>query len=149
MLSHQNVIANILQSSLHDSVARKKLGVETQVGLGLLPFGHIYGLTLVALVAEYRGDSVIVLPRFELKSFLNAVQRFKIQKLSIVPPILIQIRGNQEVCNKYDLSSISLVVCGAAPLGMEVAEDLHRLYPKWFIGQSYGEWLAFVQEIVG
>lgn len=139
MISHYNIIANILQTHIYESVPREKRGIKTQTGLGLLPFSHIYGLTLVAHVAHYRGDSLIVLPRFELKSFLNAVQRFKIEHLSIVPPILIQIRSNQEICNKYDLGSIRALTCGAAPLGTEVAEDLHKLYPKWFIGQAYGE----------
>ena len=138
MVSHFNVIANILQVTTFETISRKELGIDTHVVVGLLPFSHIYGLSLVAHVAHYRGDGVIVLPRFELKSFLNAVQRFKIEQLSIVPPILIQILTHQDECRKYDLSSVRWVYSGAAPLGRETVDDLLKVYPHWHVGQGYG-----------
>jgi acyl-CoA synthetase (AMP-forming)/AMP-acid ligase II len=138
MVSHHNVISNILQVSIFDSVSRKELGIDTHVVLGLLPFSHIYGLSLVASLSQYRGDSLIVLPKFELASFLNAVQRFKIEQLSIVPPILIQILTQQKECAKYDLSSVRWVYSGAAPLGSETVDDLLKIYPHWHVGQGYG-----------
>ncbi|KND92583.1 putative 4-coumarate--CoA ligase 1 [Tolypocladium ophioglossoides CBS 100239] len=138
MISHRNVIANVVQICAIDSVSRKELGVETQTTLGVLPFSHIYGLVLVALVGQYRGDQVVVLPKFDLTAFLAAVQTYKIEQLSVVPPMLIQIIGNRDKCSKYDLSSVRWVFSGAAPLGSEVIDDLLRLYPKWHLGQGYG-----------
>ncbi|OLN96555.1 4-coumarate-CoA ligase-like protein 1 [Colletotrichum chlorophyti] len=118
MISHRNVIANVLQFTTYETVPRKALGIKTQVALGLLPFSHIYGLVVIAHCGTWRGDGIIVLPKFELKQFLDAVQRFKINCLPVVPPIVIQIIRNQELCNKYDLSSVRFVYTGAAPLGM-------------------------------
>ncbi|KFA69821.1 hypothetical protein S40285_02448 [Stachybotrys chlorohalonatus IBT 40285] len=138
MVSHHNIIANVLQLCTFESVSRRALGIDTQVVLGILPFSHIYGLTLLALAAPYRGDGLVVLPRFELASYLDAVQRFRIEQLSVVPPILIQMMGNQDVCRKYDLSSVRLVYSGAAPLGSEVMDDLQRVYPEWHLSQGYG-----------
>lgn len=138
MISHYNVIANVIQGTIYDRPARKELGIDTQVGLGVLPFSHIYGLSLVAHVSEYRGDGLIVLPRFEFATFLNAIQRFKIELLSVVPPMLIQIATQADLCSKYDLSSVRFVFCGAAPLGIEVMERVLKLYPKWHLGQGYG-----------
>jgi acyl-CoA synthetase (AMP-forming)/AMP-acid ligase II len=138
MVSHHNIIANVLQLCTFESVSRRALGIDTQVVLGVLPFSHIYGLTLLALAAPYRGDGLVVLPRFELASYLDAVQRFRIEQLSVVPPILIQMMGNQDVCRKYDLSSVRLVYSGAAPLGSEVMDDLQRVYPEWHLSQGYG-----------
>lgn len=86
MISHVNVIANVLQVSTYESVARKKNKVDTQVTLGLLPFSHIYALVVVCHVGTYRGDGVIVLPKFELPALLNAVQTHKIQQMCIVSP---------------------------------------------------------------
>lgn len=139
MISHRNIIANILQTAVYESVPRKKLGIKTQTGLGLLPFSHIYGLTLVAQVAHWRGDALVVLPRFELTSFLDAVQRFRIEHLSVVPPLLIQMLNNQEKCRRYDLSSVRASTSGAAPLGTEVVDDMRKVYPKWLLSQAYGE----------
>jgi acyl-CoA synthetase (AMP-forming)/AMP-acid ligase II len=47
----------------------------------------------------------------------------------------------QSVCSKFDLSSVNSLFTGAAPLGAEVAEDLHKIYPSWKIRQGYGEQL--------
>ena len=138
MISHRNVIANIIQASSYEEPARKHYGVSTQVMLGLLPLSHIYGLTLVALLSQYRGDEVIILPRFELDSFLASVQRFRIEQLSVVPPVLIQMISNRDKCDAVDLSSVRMVFSGAAPLGSELVEDLLRRYPKWHVGQGYG-----------
>lgn len=139
MISHVNVIANVIQADMYDAVARKEYGIDTQVMLGLLPLSHIYGLTLVALLSQYRGDEVIILPRFELDSFLAAVQRFRIEQLNVVPPILIQIVSNQDKCDRTDLSSVRNVFSGAAPLGSELVEDMLKRYPKLHIGQGYGK----------
>jgi acyl-CoA synthetase (AMP-forming)/AMP-acid ligase II len=84
MISHQNVIANTMQLCLHEDVARRKDGIETQVEMGLLPFSHIYGLVVVAHAATWRGDEVIVLPRFELTDYLQAIERFKINHVPVV-----------------------------------------------------------------
>ncbi|KAI5458989.1 hypothetical protein BGZ63DRAFT_490846 [Mariannaea sp. PMI_226] len=137
-ISHRNVIANVLQKTVYDSVGRKAQGLATQVMVGVLPFSHIYGLVAVTHVGTFRGDEIVVLPRFEFKSFLSAVARFKIEQISVVPPILIQILSRQEECRKYDLSSIRFVYTGAAPLGRETAVDLLKVFPNWRLGQGYG-----------
>lgn len=43
-----------------------------------------------------------------------------------------------QACSKYDLSSVTAIFTGAAPLGAETAEDLQKLYPSWMIRQGYG-----------
>ncbi|KAM0333567.1 hypothetical protein ACHAQA_002232 [Verticillium albo-atrum] len=138
MISHRNVISNILQYTTYDSVTRKKFGFETQVALGLLPFSHIYGLIIIAYSNAFRGDEVIVLPKFDLKIFLGAVAKYKISQLYVVPPIVIQIIRNQELCQKYDLSAVRYLYTGAAPLGTETIDDVKKQYPSWRVGQAYG-----------
>ncbi|KAI1014681.1 hypothetical protein LB503_004109 [Fusarium chuoi] len=118
MISHRNVISNVLQHVTYDSVARRKKGVETQAVTGFLPFSHIYGLVIAAHTCTWRGDQIIVLPKFEFNDFLKSVQEFKIRQLLVVPPIIIQVLRFKDICAKYDLSSVKFVYCGAAPLGM-------------------------------
>lgn len=45
---------------------------------------------------------------------------------------------NKSLLDKYDLSSVTAVFTGAAPLGAETAEDLHNQWPRWNILQLYG-----------
>jgi acyl-CoA synthetase (AMP-forming)/AMP-acid ligase II len=86
MISHHNVISNVLQTEAFERPSRdaRPPQEKTEVALGLLPLSHIYGLVVIASSSSYRGDSVIILPKFELQSFLNAIQTRKIQTLYLV-----------------------------------------------------------------
>lgn len=90
MISHYNVIANILQINAFEKPSRDHLRAkdpsltEFEVSLGLLPQSHIYALVYISHAGPYRGDGVVILPRFDLNSFLDAIQRFKIATLVLV-----------------------------------------------------------------
>ena len=45
---------------------------------------------------------------------------------------------NKATCDKYDLSTVSSIFTGAAPLGQETAIELQEQYPTWKIRQGYG-----------
>jgi acyl-CoA synthetase (AMP-forming)/AMP-acid ligase II len=142
MISHRNVISNVLQINTFDRptrLARGKNGkTAVDVSLGLLPMSHIYGLVVGSCAASYAGDQVIILPKFEMATFLSAVQNFKINILYIVPPIIIQLVNNDATVKKYDMSSVRAIFTGAAPLGAETAEALQTCHPGWKIRQGYG-----------
>ena len=90
MISHRNVIANTLQITAFERTWRESKtssGAETpftDVSLGLLPQSHIYALVVICHAGAYRGDQAIILPKFELKSYLAAIQHFKITTLFLV-----------------------------------------------------------------
>ncbi|GAD93958.1 phenylacetyl-CoA ligase, putative [Paecilomyces variotii No. 5] len=144
MISHHNIIANILQINLFEKPSRDHLRAkdpsigEFEVSLGLLPQSHIYSLVYICHAGPYRGDEVVILPKFEINSCFGAIQRFKIAALIIVPPIIITMLRNQELLKKFDLSSVRSVFTGAAPLGPETAQELQNIFPTWAIRQGYG-----------
>ena len=85
MVAHRNVIANMMQIRWHEEPGRRAAGVDGgQVLVGLLPLSHIYGLVVVANAGIYRGDGVVILPRFELHALLSVVQRFRVNIMHIV-----------------------------------------------------------------
>ena len=140
MISHRNVIANTLQISAYDIPGRDSLGGSDyhDVALGLLPQSHIYGLIVICHTSTYRGDRVIILPKFDIQNYLTAIQKYKISTLYIVPPIIIAMVKNPQVLSKFDLSSVKQIFTGAAPLGKETAEELSQQYPDWKVRQGYG-----------
>ncbi|KAM0452564.1 hypothetical protein ACHAPV_009460 [Trichoderma viride] len=138
VISHYNVISNVLATATYETGARNHFKFDTQVTLGLLPMSHIYGLVTVALCAAYQGDELIVLPKFTIDTFLDAIQRFKLRRLYVAPPIIIQILRNHDKCLKHDLSSVASIHTGGAPLYAETAEQLLKMYPHWHLGQGYG-----------
>jgi acyl-CoA synthetase (AMP-forming)/AMP-acid ligase II len=99
MISHRNVIANILQITYQEKYFRPQDN-DTIVGLGLLPMSHIYGLVFITHAHAFRGDSVIVLPKFEFPTMLQAIQDYKIQALYLVR--LKSCPGSN--CSRIDLS---------------------------------------------
>lgn len=94
MISHRNVIANVLQAVVFEKKPREDAarasGVKysQEVTLGLLPQSHIYALVVINHAGPYRGDQVIILPKFDLKSYLAAIQNFKITGLFLVCLVL-------------------------------------------------------------
>lgn len=64
-----------------------------------------------------------------------------------MPPVIITMLRNKEICDKYDLSSVRTVFTGAAPLGKEPTEELQQWKPKWVLRQAYGM-LDYLKEIV-
>lgn len=73
-----------MQYAVHETYGRKRFGVDTQSVLGLLPFSHIYGLVVVSHGNVWRGDEVVVLPKFEMSTFLQAIERFHLNHLYLV-----------------------------------------------------------------
>ncbi|KKZ65685.1 hypothetical protein EMCG_01247 [[Emmonsia] crescens] len=135
MLSHRNMISEVLLLKSFESCTRT--ANQKDVVLGLLPQGHIFGLA-VFHAAVFRGECVVVLHKFELETLLDAIHRCKINVLYLVPPVIISMVKNEELMKKYELSSVRSIITGAAPLGLETAEQLGNLQPSWSILQAYG-----------
>lgn len=81
MISHLNMISEIALFTLFESHTRTKNQKDTV--LGLLPYSHVFGLS-VFNSAIYRGESVVVMPKFELAALLRAIERCKINVLYVV-----------------------------------------------------------------
>jgi acyl-CoA synthetase (AMP-forming)/AMP-acid ligase II len=67
--------------------SKKPLGTQsdyTENALGLLPMSHIYALVVICHASVYRGDGVIVLPKFDFATTLQAIQDYKVNSLYLV-----------------------------------------------------------------
>ncbi|KAF2157827.1 acetyl-CoA synthetase-like protein [Myriangium duriaei CBS 260.36] len=130
MIAHQNVIAQCLQvQQLTPDTHRKVLAV--------LPLFHITGLVHVLHLPLLINAEVIMLPAFSMESMLDAVVKYRIQELLLVPPILIRMIRDP-IVDKYDLSFIQRFSSGAAPLSEEVIQALQRKFPNTGFKQGYG-----------
>ncbi|KAG5291508.1 AMP dependent CoA ligase [Histoplasma ohiense] len=135
LISHRNMISEVLLLTSFENHTRTP--DHKNVVLGLLPQGHIFGLS-VFHAAVFRGECVVVLHKFELKTLLAVIQRSRINVLYLVPPVIVSMVKNEELMKKYDLGSVHSIITGAAPLGLETAEQLGKLQPSWSILQAYG-----------
>ena len=113
MLTHYNLVANLLQSA-------SALGLtEHDTILGVLPFFHIYGMVVIMNLSLYVGATVVTMPRFDLEQFLQTMEKYRITYANVVPPIVLALAKHPLVDN-YDLSLLHTIFSGAAPLGANV-----------------------------
>jgi acyl-CoA synthetase (AMP-forming)/AMP-acid ligase II len=113
MLSHRNLIANMLQV---DAAGHLRDGDDTLVCF--LPFFHIYGLVVVMLLGLRSGATLVVMPRFDLAQYLDLVERHRATVLHVVPPVVLLLAKSPAVSGR-DLSSVRKLFSGAAPLGAD------------------------------
>lgn len=114
MLSHRNLVANVAQV-VH---AAQISGDEKFIAV--LPFFHIYGMTVLMNCGLRVGATIITMPRFDLEQFLSLHQEHGITRSFVAPPIVVALAKHPMV-DQYDLSSLQQVFSGAAPLSAELA----------------------------
>ncbi|KAH9903440.1 amp dependent CoA ligase [Cubamyces lactineus] len=143
MIPHYSMIANIIQIAYRTQAKDESRPLDLQRFkpgsrvLAVLPFYHIYGLLIVLHLSLFIGTTVVVVQKFHFEQFLDSIQRYRITHLYVVPPMVVLLCKHPAV-QKYDLSSVRMLICGAAPLSSELMTQLIALLPDAWIGQLYG-----------
>ncbi len=136
MLTHRNLVANVAQCRPLIQLA------EDERIIAVLPFFHIYGLTVLMNQGLAWGGAVVTLPRFDLEQFLRTIQDQKITRAFVAPPILLAMAKHPMV-DQFDLSSLKSILSGAAPLDEALAKAAEARLRKGAdtgvtVGQGYG-----------
>ncbi|RLN06141.1 hypothetical protein BBJ28_00004737 [Nothophytophthora sp. Chile5] len=103
--------------------------------LGMLPFFHIMA-TMIFHISLYMGMTTVVLPGFDPHTFLHTVEKYKIKRLHLAPP-LVNFLAKHPLVDKYDLSQSTQASSGGAPLGKEVEQAVRKRLGVQVL-QSYG-----------
>ena len=121
MLTHRNLVANVCQFSPYMGVT-----ADDRI-LAVLPFFHIYGMTVLLNAALFKRASLVTMPKFDLPEFLRIAAEQKCTIVYIAPPIAVAL-AKHPIVDQFDLSSVRMIFSGAAPLdhelGMAVARRL-------------------------
>ncbi|OEL27553.1 4-coumarate--CoA ligase-like 1 [Dichanthelium oligosanthes] len=133
VLTHRNFIAaaTMVTSDQDD------LGEGHNVFLCFLPMFHIFGMSVVTLGQLQRGNTVVVMARFDVDAVLAAVERHRVTYIFCAPPVMIALAKHVKG-GRYDLSSLRCIGSGAAPLGKDVMEAVADKIPSAEIIQGYG-----------
>ncbi|MFJ3642619.1 4-coumarate--CoA ligase family protein [Streptomyces sp. NPDC090108] len=131
MLTHRQIATNLAQL---EPCVPSGPGVRI---LAVLPLFHIYGLTALMNAPLRLGATVVVLPRFDLETFLAAVETHRITDLYVAPPIVLALAKHPAIA-RYDLSSLKHVISAAAPLDAALAAACAERLGLPPIGQAYG-----------
>jgi acyl-CoA synthetase (AMP-forming)/AMP-acid ligase II len=119
MLTHRNLVSNVAQFSPIQGIT------SHDVIIAVLPFFHIYGMTVLLNAALRARAKLVVMPSFNLQGFLENIQNHRCTVGYIAPPVAVAL-AKHPVVDEFDLSSLKVVMSGAAPLD----EDLGHAVAK-------------------
>jgi fatty-acyl-CoA synthase len=84
-----------------------------------------------------KGAATAVLARFEPAEFLNAITRWRVTSLHLVPTMLAMLLVHPEI-EKSDLGSVRTIFYGASPMPLPVIKRALELWGPRFV-QYYGQ----------
>ena len=122
MLTHANLYANTIQIATWASDLKQ--GEETI--LGILPFFHVFAMTVVMNVGIAKAAKIVMLPRFELNEALKLIDREKPTMMPAVPTIFMAIMHHPRL-KDFNVSSLRFCISGGAPLPLEVKLKFEQL----------------------
>jgi acyl-CoA synthetase (AMP-forming)/AMP-acid ligase II len=109
MLTHRNLVANVAQTHpVQDVVAQ-------DVVIAIMPFFHIYGMTVLLNAVLRARARLVMMPSFDLEEFLANIANHKVTVAYIAPPVAVAL-AKHPLVDRYDVSTLRGVLSGAAPL---------------------------------
>jgi long-chain acyl-CoA synthetase len=124
MLSHGNLIANIRQVQ---SAPGLQLRAD-DIGLGVLPFFHVFGLNVVIGLTLAAGATLVSLPRFDPAASVAAIREHGVTVIAAVPAIFRAWLDLPADVDAAAFASVRLAVSGAAALGTETLNAMHSRF---------------------
>tara|TARA_Y100000589_G_scaffold332327_1_gene391811 strand:- start:12032 stop:13696 length:1665 start_codon:yes stop_codon:yes gene_type:complete len=122
MLTHSNLYANLIQERLW--FPGFSMGEESV--MAVLPFFHVFAMTVVMNMSIQMGAKMIMHPRFELLPVLKDIHSKKATFLAGVPTMYNAILNYPKI-SKFDLSSIKACLSGGAPLPLDVKKGFENI----------------------
>ena len=128
MLTHANLYASADAAA---QAAEMDQYDSPRITMSAMPMAHIFGVGVMNsgyLTPARLADSYgVQMAWFEPERFMQLIQKHRCNVMAAVPTMLIMILNHPKV-NEYDLSSLTEVVCGAAPLPVEIAKAFMERY---------------------
>jgi acyl-CoA synthetase (AMP-forming)/AMP-acid ligase II len=119
MLTHRNLVANVAQIRPLQGMA------SDDVILAVLPFFHIYGMSVLLNAALHARARLVIMGSFDLEQFLGNIANYACTKVFIAPPVAVAL-AKHPLVDSYDLSSLKTIMSGAAPLDSELGHAVAK-----------------------
>jgi acyl-CoA synthetase (AMP-forming)/AMP-acid ligase II len=127
---------NAFVSYVLDNVDPASPDIEER-NLLTVPLYHVAGIQAM-LAAIYGGRTLVMMRQFEVKEWLETIQREKATRAMLVPTMLKRVIDDPNF-SKYDLSSLKIVTYGAAPMPFEVINKAIKVMPWMRFINAFGQ----------
>ncbi len=133
MLTHGNLYANVQQTVYW--VRSIEPGKDTM--MGVLPFFHVFAMTVVMNCSISAGMKIILHPKFVLADVLASIKKHRPSFFPAVPAIFSAIAASPDV-GKIDFSCLKFCMSGGAPLPGDVKRLFEEKTRCRNLGEGYG-----------
>ncbi len=101
------------------------------------PLFHMNGLgtSKVALAGH---ATIVLLPQFDARRYIEAIGRFGVTFLTSVPTMLALVVRETDTLARTDLSSVRAVRMGSAPTTQQLIDAVKRAFPGTAVSYIYG-----------
>jgi long-chain acyl-CoA synthetase len=120
--------------------------VETRLGgqdlsrhrfLIAAPLYHMNALALSTLACAAHA-TIVLLPQFTARAYIEAMQRYSCTWLTAVPPMIAMMLREQELLARADLSGVEFLRMGSAPVSASLMAAIRRALPHASVTNAYG-----------
>jgi acyl-CoA synthetase (AMP-forming)/AMP-acid ligase II len=108
-----------------------------QRSLVAAPLYHMNGLAMCQMTFS-QGDTIVLLPQFTTKSYVEAAAKHRVAFLTSVPTMIAMMLREKELLAKNDLSAVEAVRMGSAPLTQSLIDQVRAVFPRAQISNGYG-----------
>ncbi|XP_076298272.1 uncharacterized protein LOC143217646 isoform X2 [Lasioglossum baleicum] len=131
-LSHKNLLSFLSSVRESDFLDCRK---DDRI-VNFLPLFHGYSFG-ISLLSIFTSATMCLMRRFDLETLLQSVGKYRITHMPLVPPVLVLIAKHPQI-SKYDFSSVRELLCGAAPLPKDIADEVCRRTNCKSVRNGYG-----------
>ncbi|MFF2876386.1 long-chain fatty acid--CoA ligase [Gottfriedia sp. NPDC057991] len=133
MLTHYNLIANVIQSC---SMYGKNMVPGQEVILTVTPLYHVYAMTSAMNLGIYLGATILLFKKFNVENVLDHIKKYKPTFFPGVPKMYNTLVNFPEV-EEFGLNCLKICSSGSAPLPIDVITRFEKLTGV-SIGEGYG-----------
>nr|AFQ01093.1 acyl-CoA synthetase [Glossina morsitans morsitans] len=134
MLSHNNIVTNAEQIQV---IIPTDCTHNQEVIPTMLPFFHIYGLTVTMISRLSFGCKLVTMPQFKPEDLMKSLNDHKGSILNLVPPIALFMINSSKMSYKT-APNLRMVLSGAAPIAISDIERFIKKFPHTKFLQGYG-----------
>ncbi len=129
VLSHQGHIW-VVETRLGPDLSRHRYLIAA-------PLYHMNALALAKLACAAHA-TIVLLPQFAARAYIEAIGRYRCTWLTAVPPMIAMMLRETDLIARTDLSSVEFVRMGSAPVSHSLMEALSRTLPQAAVTNAYG-----------
>jgi len=125
------------QSQLWMVEMRLAADLERHRYLIAAPLYHMNALALAKLACEAHA-TIVLLPQFTARAYIEAIGRYRCSWLTAVPPMIAMMLRERELVGRTDLSSVEFIRLGSAPVSPSLMQAIHAALPRAAVTNVYG-----------